>query len=132
MTAMHLCRSIAEKGEDAMRKWSVMLGATAAYNLVVALPGLFAVGASISERIVALLVGCFGLLYALISRDPLRLAPALWAGIVGKIGVVALMGPEAASGRAAPGTGLILAGDALFTVLFLIFLLGPGRRKSGA
>ena len=115
-----------------MRKWSVMLGAAAAYNVIVALPGLFAVGASISERIVALLVGCFGLLYALISRDPLRLAPALWAGIVGKIGVVALMGPEAASGRAAPGTGMILAGDALFTVLFLIFLLGPARRKSGA
>lgn len=115
-----------------MRKWSAMLGAAAAYNLIVALPGLFAGVASVSERIVALLVGCFGLLYALISRDPLRLAPALWAGIVGKIGVVALMGPEVASGRAVPGTGMVLAGDALFTVLFLVFLLGPARGKSGA
>lgn len=115
-----------------MRKWSVMLGAAAAYNLVVALPGLFVVGASVSERIVALLVGCFGLLYALISRDPLRLAPALWAGIVGKIGVVALMLPEVASGHAVPGTGMILAGDALFTILFLVFLLGPTQPKSGA
>ena len=132
MTNLLPCRNLAEKGEDAMRKWSVMLGAAAAYNVVVALPGLFAVGASISERIVALLVACFGLLYALISRDPQRLAPALWAGIVGKIGVVALMGPEVTSGRAVPATGMILAGDALFTVLFLVFLLGPARRKSGA
>lgn len=115
-----------------MGKWSAMLGAAAAYNLVVALPGLFAGVASVNERIVALLVGCFGLLYALISRDPLRLAPALWAGIVGKIGVVALMGPEVASGRALPGTGMVLAGDALFTLLFLVFLLGPARGKSGA
>ena len=115
-----------------MGKWSVMLGAAAAYNLVVALPGLFAAGASVSERIVALLVGCFGILYTLISRDPLLLAPALWAGIVGKIGVVALMWPEVASGRALPGTGLILAGDALFTLLFFAFLLGPARRAKTA
>lgn len=115
-----------------MRKWSVMLGAAAAYNLVVALPGLFAAVASVNDRIVALLVGCFGLLYALISRDPLRLAPALWAGIVGKVGVVALMWPEVARGRAVPGTGMILTGDALFTALFLVFLLGPARRKSDA
>lgn len=113
-----------------MGKWSVMLGAAAVYNLVVALPGLFAAGASTSERVVALLVACFGLLYALISRNPLRLAPALWAGIVGKIGVVTLMWPEVAGGRAVPGTGLILAGDALFTLLFLVFLLGPARRAA--
>jgi len=111
-----------------MGKWSVMLGAAAAYNLVVALPGLFAAGASVNERVGALLVGCFGLLYAVISRDPLRLAPALWAGIAGKIGVVALMWPEVAGGTAPAGTGLILAGDAVFTLLFMVFLLGPARR----
>lgn len=111
-----------------MRKWSVMLLAAAAYNLVVAVPGLFAAEANVTQRVVALLVGCFGLLYALIARDPARLAPALWAGVIGKIGVVALMWPEVAAGRALPGTGLILGGDALFTVLFLVFLLGPARR----
>jgi len=132
LTLLLACRTFAEKGEDAMGKWSVMLGAAAAYNLVVALPGLFAAGASVSERIVALLVACFGLLYALISRDPLRLAPALWAGIGGKIGVVTLMWPEVVSGRAVPGTGLILAGDALFTLLFLVFLLRPARRAQTA
>lgn len=113
-----------------MRKWSVMLTAAAAYNMVVALPGLFAAGASVTERIVALLVGCFGLLYLLIARDPARLGPALWAGVIGKIGVVALMAPEVAAGRAVPGTGAILAGDAMFTVLFVVFLMGPVRRSS--
>lgn len=115
-----------------MRKWSPILGAAAAYNLIVALPGLFAAGASVTERIVALLVGCFGLLYALIARDPARLAGALWAGVAGKIGVVALMWPEVAAGRTVPGTGTILAGDALFTLLFLVFLLGPARRGAEA
>lgn len=110
-----------------MRKWSLMLLAAAAYNLVVAIPSLFAAEANATQRIVALLVGCFGLLYALIARDPARLALALWAGVVGKIGVVALMWPEVAAGGAVPGTGAILGGDALFTVLFLIFLLGPAR-----
>lgn len=112
-----------------MRKWSLILLAAAAYNLMVALPGLFAAGASVSERIVALLVGCFGLLYALIARNPLRLSPALWAGVAGKIGVVALMWPEVIAGRTPPGTGAILAGDALFTLLFVIFLLGPAPRE---
>ncbi len=105
-----------------------MLLAAAAYNLVVAIPGIFAAEANVTQRVVALLVGCFGVLYALIARDPARLSPALWAGVVGKIGVVTLMWPEVAAGRAVPGTGAILGGDALFTVLFLIFLLGPARR----
>ena len=113
-----------------MRRWSLMLGAAAAYTLVVAVPGLLDPGAPVSSRLVALLVGCFGLLYALVARDPARLAPALWAGVVGKIGVVALMIPEVGAGRAAPGTAAILAGDALFTVLFLAFLLRPSARRS--
>lgn len=111
-----------------MRKWSVMLWAAAAYNLAVALPGLFAPGAAVNDRIVALLVGCFGLAYALVARAPARLAPVLWAGVVGKIGVVALMAPEVANGRTPPGTGAILAGDAFFTLLFLVFLLGRRQR----
>jgi hypothetical protein len=110
-----------------MRKWSVMLGAAAAYNLLVAVPSFFLPGAGLSDRIVALLVGCFGLVYALVARDPLRLAPVLWAGVAGKIGVVALMAPAVRAGLAAPGTGWILLGDALFTVLFLLFLVRPGH-----
>jgi hypothetical protein len=42
---------------------------------------------------------------------------------VGKAGIVALLLPDVLGGSAAPGTGAILAGDALFTIGFLIFLL---------
>lgn len=106
--------------------WPRMLWSAAAYNLVIGLAGLFAPGANTNARIVALLVACFGLVYAIVARNPARLGQVLWAGVVGKLGVVALLGPEALAGRAAPGTGWILLGDLIFTVLFLAFLLrGP-------
>jgi hypothetical protein len=114
----------------AMRWWSIMLWAAAAYNLVIGLPGLLMPGAAISDRIVALLVACFGLVYAIVARDPLRFAPVLWAGVIGKLGVVALILPSVQAGLAAPGTGWILLGDMLFTAFFVLFLLGPARRSS--
>jgi hypothetical protein len=106
-----------------------MLWAAAAYNLAIGLPGLI-VGTAVTDRIVSLLVACFGLVYGLTARDPLRFAPMLWAGVAGKLGVVALMLPTVQTGSAAPGTGWILLGDALFTVLFVVFLLGPARQHS--
>ncbi len=103
--------------------WPRMLWAAAAYNLVIGLTGLFAPGADTNARIVALLVACFGLVYAMVARDPARLGQVLWAGVIGKLGVVAQLGPEVLAGRAAPGTGWILLGDLVFTVLFVAFLL---------
>jgi hypothetical protein len=105
-----------------MGKWRAMLAAAALFNLIVALPSLL-LAQTVSDRIVAVLVGCFGLVYALVAREPVRLAPVLWAGVIGKLGVVALMLPEVRAGRAVPGTGWILLGDLLFTALFLAFLL---------
>ena len=110
------------------RGWIWMLWAAAAYNALVGVPALFLPGAGVSDRVVALLVTCFGLVYAIVARDPARFAPVLWAGVVGKIGVVALMLPEVSAGRAVPGTGAILTGDALFTLGFVAFLL-RGRRS---
>lgn len=100
-----------------------MLWSAAAYNLVIGLIGLLTPTASTSDRIVALLVVCFGLVYGMVARDPARLGHVLWAGVVGKLGVVALLGPDVLAGRAAPGTGWILLGDLVFTALFLVFLL---------
>lgn len=102
--------------------WRGMLAAAAVYNWVVALPALFVPGAGVGDRVVAVLVAGFGLLYALVARDPARLAPALWAGVLGKLGVLGVMGPEVLAARALPGTGWVLLGDAAFTVLFLAFL----------
>lgn len=106
-----------------------MLWAAAAYNWLVAVPSFFLPGASVNDRIVALLVGCFGLVYAMVARAPQSLGQVLWAGVIGKLGVVALMLPEVEAGRALPGTGWILLGDGIFTLLFLAFLL-RGRTEA--
>lgn len=110
--------------------WSWMLWAAAAYNWVVALQGVANASAAVNDRIVALLVCCFGVVYAITARDPARYAPMLWAGIIGKAGIVALLLPAVQAGTAAPGTGLVLAGDALFTVGFLALLLTARRNAA--
>ena len=106
-----------------MRFWTIVLWAAAAFNMLVAVPSFFLPGAAVSDRIVALLVGCFGLVYAQVARAPQQLGQVLWAGVIGKLGVVALMLPGVQAGRALPGTGWILLGDMTFTVLFVVFLL---------
>ena len=112
----------------ALPGWRAMLWAAAAFNLLVGGPGLIW-GTALMDRIVSLLVACFGLIYGLTARDPLRFAPVLWAGVLGKLGVVALMLPGVQAGTAAPGTGWILLGDGLFTAAFVLFLLGPARQS---
>lgn len=110
-----------------MRFWKAVLWAAAAFNLLIAVSSFFIPGAGVTDRIVALLVGCFGLVYAMVARAPAQLGQVLWAGVIGKLGVIALMLPEVQAGRALPGTGWILLGDMAFTVLFVAFLL-RGRR----
>ena len=109
------------------RYWPVLFWAAAGYNFLIGVPGLVAPGAEASARIVSLFVCCFGLLYALVARDPVRFGPALWAGVAGKVGVVAIMLPLVLSGAQGTGQaaaiGAVLAGDALFTLAFLAFLL---------
>ncbi len=104
------------------RHWPIILWAAAAYNFLIGLPGLFTAGAQAEARLVSLFVVSFGVLYALVARNPARLAPALWSGIVGKIGVIALMLPGVFSGTLPTGMAIILTGDALFTLAFLAFL----------
>lgn len=103
-----------------------MLWIAAAFNFGIGLPGLLRAGASLEGRVIALLVAAFGVLYAIAASDPPRYIPMLWVGVVGKIGVVALMGPAVARGQAPKFTGALLVGDALFVVLFLFLLLGGG------
>ena len=104
-------------------RWRWFFYAAATYNLVIGGAGLANSAAAVNDRIVGLLVLCFGIVYAIVGRDPARFGPVLWAGIVGKAGIVALLLPDVLAGSAAPGTGAILSGDALFTIGFLVFLL---------
>lgn len=110
------------------RRWSWMLGAAAAYNLVVAVPALLVPDTAQGDRVTAVLVASFGVLYALIARAPARYGRMLWAGVLGKAGILAILLPAILDGRAPGATGYILAGDALFTIGFLALLLGPQRR----
>jgi hypothetical protein len=112
--------------EPIARHWPIILWAAAAYNFLIGVPGLFAAGADETARVVSLLVCCFGLLYAMIARDPARLGPALWSGVAGKVGVVAIMVPGVLSGKLPAAMGAVLAGDALFTLAFLVFLSRRG------
>ena len=107
--------------------WSWMLWAAAVYNWLVSLPVLLNTALVASDKISAVLVAGFGVLYALVASSPARFAPTLWAGVVGKLGLVILLAPSIAAGTAAPGTAPVLAGDLLFTVAFLALLLGPAR-----
>lgn len=78
----------------------------------------------------ALLVFSFGIVYALVARQPLRLAPVLWAGVFGKLCMMALMA-TVAFGEGAPAMlAQILAGDFLFACGFLAFLVGPARNDA--
>lgn len=106
-----------------MTTTSIILWAAAAYNLVIGGGGLVQGGASRDARVVSLLVVCFGVVYALVAGDPARFLPVLWAGVLGKIGVIALLVPAVRKGELPRMVGWVLAGDALFTAAFLLLLL---------
>jgi hypothetical protein len=111
------------------RLWSVLLWAAAAYNLLIGVPGIIN-GTAPSDRIVSLLVACFGIVYAITGTDPRRYAAMLWAGIIGKLGIIALLWPSLSDGTAPAGTSIILAGDGLFTLGFFALLWTLRRRAN--
>lgn len=96
-----------------------------AYNLVIGGAALFGPADSIEARVVGLLVLCFGVVYALVASDIARYRPVLWAGVIGKAGVVALMAPLVQAGLLPGYVGAILFGDALFIAAFVWILLRP-------
>lgn len=112
------------------RNWTYFFWAAAAYNLVIGTLGFIDPTGTIDNRATALLVFSFGIVYALVAREPLRLAPVLWAGVFGKLCMVALMGPIALGEGGAPLLAPILVGDFLFTCGFLAFLLRPAKRHA--
>lgn len=114
------------------RGWRWLLWAAAGYNWLVSLPVIASAGLTAEAKVSAVLVAAFGLLYALVARDPVRLCPALWAGVAGKLGLALLLAPGIAAGTAAPELAPVLAGDLLFTAGFLALLLGPVRQRGKA
>ena len=107
---------------DVGRMWRIFFWLAAAYNIGIGGIGLFDPEALSTAMIVSQLVICFGIVYAILATDPLRYAAMLWAGIVGKVGVIAILAPEVQAGITPAGTGIILLGDGLFVIGFLLFL----------
>lgn len=103
--------------------WRGFFWAAAAFNFIVGVTGMISPEATVDARIIGLLVFSFGVIYLLVARDPGRFGPALWAGVIGKIGVVALLGPQAfgEDGEMLVAVALVL--DGLFALGFLAFLL---------
>jgi hypothetical protein len=107
-----------------MTFWQIILSLAAAYNLVIGAASMLQPGAAREGRVTGLLVAGFGVVYAIAASDPARFAPVLWAGVLGKLGVIALLGPAVRGGELPRAVGWVLAGDAVFAALFLVLLLG--------
>lgn len=108
--------------------WRLFFWIAAAYNLVIGLGAFLDAAWGSPEAINGVLIFAFGILYALVAREPKRFAPVLLAGILGKAMVVLMLGPLNWSGGGNPAIGAIVAGDLLFALGFAVFLIVLRRR----
>lgn len=117
-------------GEVSVSKgWRLFFWLATAFNFLIGLVTMLSPESTVDARTVGLLVFCFGVIYLLVARDPMRFAPTLWAGVIGKVGVVALLGPEAfgEAGEALVAGVLVL--DGIFALGFLAFLMTRGESR---
>ena len=111
----------------ARREWKLFFWVAALFNMVIGAGALLDATWGSSEAISGVLIFCFGILYALVAREPERFAPALIAGILGKLAVVAMLGPPNWSVTGDPAVGAIVAGDLFFAIGFILFLARTRR-----
>lgn len=112
-------------GERVGTGWRIFLWLAALFNFLVGVLGLTMANATTNDRVIGLLVVCFGIVYAIVARDARRFSPVLWAGVIGKGGVVVLLLPGALAASDG-GTLLgVLAADTLFALAFIVFLTRP-------
>lgn len=116
---------------DAGRGWRLFFLVAAAFNFMIGLAGMLIPESSIDGRTIGLLVFAFGLVYFIVAGDPVRYGRVLWAGVLGKVGVVALLGPSEFGGEGSGMIAAVLAGDALFAFGFLVFLFTRADTQAG-
>lgn len=103
--------------------WKAFFWAACLFNCAIGALGVFEPEASVDGRIVGVLVFCFGLVYLFAARNPLRFGPVLWAGVIGKAGVIGLLGPSVLEPGGNPVILTVLSLDAAFALGFLVFLI---------
>lgn len=113
------------------RGWRMFFWAAAAFNFLIGLAGMLIPESSIDGRTIGLLVFSFGLVYLIVASDPVRYGRVVWAGVLGKVGVVALLGPTEFGGEGSSMIAAVLAGDALFAFGFLVFLFTRADTQAG-
>ncbi|QUL37899.1 hypothetical protein [Erythrobacter sp. JK5] len=111
------------------RGWRTFFWIAMAFNFLIGTMGMLSPEATVDARIIGLLVFSFGVIYLLVARDPARFAPVLWAGVIGKIGVVALLGPETFGENGDRLIAGVLVLDGVFALGFLAFLLTRGESR---
>ncbi|QKG70503.1 hypothetical protein [Erythrobacter mangrovi] len=107
--------------------WKAFFWLACLYNLVIGLGAFLAAPWGSPDAVSAVLVACFGIVYGLVARDPVRFAPVLIPGIVGKAMVVLMIGLPNWRVGGDPALGAIVAGDLLFATGFAIFLWRQSR-----
>ncbi|MEZ5680577.1 MAG: hypothetical protein R3E14_04695 [Erythrobacter sp.] len=113
--------------DKTLGRWRVFFWIAAVYNLLIGLGAFLDVPWGSAEAINGVLIFCFGIIYALVAREPERFAPVLVAGILGKAMVVAMLGPPNWFGEGGAAIGAIVFGDLVFALGFAAFLL---KRRS--
>lgn len=106
--------------------WRALFWSAAVFNLILGLAGMFGSVPTVDARIAGLLVLSFGILFALVARDPDRYAAVLWAGLIGKVGTVALLAPALLENGDSILAAAVLVAEALLATGFLAFLLTRG------
>jgi hypothetical protein len=110
------------------RGWQIFFFAAAAYNFVIGLGSFLSAPWGSADAVSAALIICFGIVYALVASDPLRFAPTLIAGVIGKAMVVLMVGLPNWKAGGDSSLGAIVAGDLIFMLGFVAFLWRVRRR----
>lgn len=110
--------------------WKRFFYAATIFNFVIGLVGMLIPESTLDGRIIGVLVFSMGIIYWLVARDPERFGATLWAGVIGKLGVVGLLAPPALADGGNLITPIVLAMDLLFALGFLFYLFNRSEQAS--
>lgn len=110
-------------GEPVGPIWRGFFWAAALFGFAIGALAMFSPAATADARVTGLLWFCFGLVFMLVAREPLRFVSVLWPGLIAKAGMIFLLAPSAVDASGDPLIVAILAVEGLFALGFLGFLM---------